>query len=809
MTQHSDDQNDDSNSEGLSPKRLKRRAFLSGLAVGAATVGVAATGAHVANTKARALMTPKALPEGEAAQVALSFQDSRPATASKVKAKEGAPNVVVILLDDCGFSDLGCYGSEIKTPAIDTLAKTGLQYTNFRTCSMCSPTRASFLTGLNHHSAGMGWLADIDAGYPGYRGDLTHEAATLAEVLQAAGWSTFLSGKWHLNNAHTTGANGPYDNWPTQRGFDRAYWFQGHSTDYFKPSELFDGIAPVEPPDTPDYFVCDDLTDRAITYIRTQQALEPGRPFYLHLAYPGPHSPLQARARERDAYKGQYDKGWDIVRAERLARQKALGVMPDTVELPPLSFGSDSWDKLPEAHKKITARYMEVYAGLMSNMDANIARLMNSLEELGVRENTIVVLFSDNGGSPEGTPTGTPNVFAPAFGRPIPVEEAAQLYDVLGEEGTYPHYPMGWASASNTPFKMYKQYAHLGGVADPLIVSWPKGIAAQGELRDNFVHVVDLFPTLLEATGVERPTVYKGQAQKPIEGQSVLPTFSKPESPTRSEQYFELGGHRAYMENNWRAVARHTRGKPFEDDVWELYDLSKDPAEGTDLANQFPEVVERLKNKWLQAAQQYNVLPLDDRNLVLRLVQDRQEKGLRARWDFYPPVERLARDVAPIVCGLSHTIELECERSNVAGDGVLLAQGAKYAGWVLYIQDGKLCYEQSLVPYVERMESSGVLPEGKLKIRYQQRMTGRPFDGEGALFVNGQQVARHTFKRVLFSTSYDGFTVGSDLGNQVSTRYKGPNPFQGKLGKVTIDVDTSKVNPVEMLRFLSQMGLNV
>ncbi len=795
--------------EQLADKRMKRRAFLSGLAVGAATVGVAATGAHVVNNKARSLMTPKALPEGEAAQVALSFADSRPASTAYPKAKAGSPNVVVIMLDDCGFSDLGCYGSEIKTPAMDNLAEQGLRYTNFRTCSMCSPTRASFLTGLNHHSAGMGWLADIDAGYPGYRGDLTHEAATLAEVLQAAGWSTFLSGKWHVNNAHTTGANGPYDNWPTQRGFDRAYWFQGHSTDYFKPSELFDGVAPVEPPNDPDYFVCDDLTNRAITYIRTQQALEPGRPFYLHLAYPGPHSPLQAPAHERDAYKGQYDVGWDVIRAERLKRQKALGLLPDTVELPPLSRGSDSWDKLPEEHRKITARYMEVYAGLMTNMDKNIARLMQSLDELGLRENTIVVLFSDNGGSPEGTPTGTPNVFAPAFGRPVPVEEAAKFYDTLGEEGTFPHYPMGWASASNTPFKMYKQFAHLGGVADPLIVSWPKGISAKGELRNNFVHVVDLFPTLLQATGVERPAVYKGRVQKPIEGQSVFATFEQMDAPTRDEQYFELGGHRAYKEGNWRAVAQHTRGQPFEDDVWTLYDLSKDPAEANDLAAQFPDVVQRLKDKWLAAAQKYQVLPLDDRNLVLRLVQDRQEKGIRAKWEFHPPVERLARDVAPIVCGLSHSIEVQCERKPGAGDGVLVAQGAKYAGWVLYIKDGKLFYEQSLIPYIERIETSQALPEGPLTIRYVQDMSARPFDGTGSLWVNGQQVAKHTFKRVLFSTSYDGFTVGSDLGNQVSTHYEGSNPFQGHISRVLIDVDNRPTNPVETLRFLNEMVLNV
>lgn len=791
----------------------KRRAFLQGMAVGAVGAGAIGAGVNVVSNKAKALITPKPVEAGAPAEVGLSFKDSRPSYGVHRKPKAGSPNVVAIVLDDCGFSDLGCYGSEIKTPAVDALAKSGLQYTNFRTCSMCSPTRAAFLTGLNHHSAGMGWLADIDAGYPGYRGDLTKEAATLAEILQERGWSTFLVGKWHLNNAHTTGANGPYDNWPTQRGFDRAYWFQGHSTDFFKPSELFDGIAPVEPPEDPNYFANDDLTDRAITYVRTQKALDPDRPFYLHLAYPGPHSPLQSKPEDRDAYKGLYDQGWDVVRAARLEAQKKLGVMPDTVELPPLSFGSEAWEKLPEAHKKIMARYMEVFAGQVSNLDQNIGRLLQSLEDIGERDNTIVVLFSDNGGSGEGTPTGTPNVFAPAFGRPVPVEEAAKFYDILGEEGTFPHYPMGWASTSNTPFKTYKQYAHLGGVADPLLISWPKGIQAKGEagqnLRHNFVHVIDLLPTLLEAMGVDRPEVYKGQKQKPIEGQSVAGTFKAADAPTRTEQYFELGGQRAYMDGNWRLVTRHERGSNFEDDVWELYDISKDPAESKDLAKDNPDVVQRLKDKWLAAAQKYDVLPMDDRNLVIRLAQDRLAKGIRSKWVFHPPVERLARDVAPIVCAFSHTIEIELERLPGKGDGVLVAQGAKYAGWVIYIQDGILHYEQSLIPYVERFQSSSALPEGKLTVKYIQKMTGRPFDGEGALYVNGSKVAAHKFKRVLFSTSYDGFTLGSDLGNQVSTRYKGPNPFQGKLGKVSIETDTSPTTPIENLRFLREMKITI
>lgn len=791
------------------PSNQKRRAFLGGLAAGAAGATAATMGVQAVSDKAKSMITPKPVAEGQPAVVGMTFKESRPANTARKTKRPGAPNVVAIVLDDCGFSDLSCYGSEIQTPAMDSLAQRGLQYTNFRTCSMCSPTRAAFLTGLNHHSAGMGWLADMDSGYPGYRGDLTHEAATLAEVLKDEGWSTMLVGKWHVNSAYSTGANGPYDNWPTQRGFERAYWFQGHSTDFFKPSELFDGVSPIEPPDDPNYFVNDDLTQRAITYVRTQKSLEPDRPFYLHLAYPGPHSPLQSKPEDRDLYKGVYDAGWNAIRQARLDRQKARGIMPDTLELPALSFGAEDWDTLSPQQRTLYARYMEVYAGQMKNLDDNIGQFLQSLAEIGELDNTIVLLFSDNGGSGEGTPTGTPNVFAPAFGRPVPVEEAAKLYDIMGEEGTFPHYPMGWACVSNTPYRNYKQYAHLGGVADPLLISWPKGISDQGQLRTQFVHVIDLFPTLMEVLQVERPDAYNGIALKPVEGQSIAATFSQATATTRSEQYFELGGQRAYLEGNWRLVTKHERGTDFDKDQWELYDLSTDPAELNNLAAQHPDVVERLKTKWLEAAQKYQVLPLDDRNLVIKLVQDRQQYGLRPKWVFYPPIERLARDIAPIVCALSHTIDIQIDRPNGNEDGVLIAQGAKYAGWVIYIQNGVLHYEQSLTPYREAMQGSTTLPAGPLTIRYQQRMTGRPFDGEGALFVNGAEVARHKYERVLFSTAYDGFTIGSDLGNQVSTRYQGHFPFTGNITKVEIDIDTSPGTPLEMLRFINQMVLNI
>lgn len=486
-------------------RKLDRRSLLVGGAVGVGVAGAAAVGARAIEGRARQLKTPKAVAKGEAAEIAESFADSRPMDVNDKGWRDGAPNVVAILLDDVGFADLGCYGSEIPTPAIDALAAAGLRYSNFRTTAMCSPTRAAFLTGLNHHSAGMGWLADIDSGYPGTRGDLTHDAATVAEILGDAGWSTFLCGKWHVNSGHSTGANGPYRNWPTQRGFDRAYWFQGHSTDYFHPSELFDGVAPVEPPTTPDYYVNDDLTDRAMAYLGTQQALEPGRPFFLQLAFPGVHSPLQVRRAEREKFRGAYDAGWDAVRSARLQKQIELGIMPAGTKLPALSSGAKPWADVPAADRALYARYMEIYAAMLANIDANIGRLLVRLEQLGVRENTLVLLFSDNGGSAEGTETGTPNVFAAAFGRPVPVAEAQKLIDVMGEDPTFPHYPIGWTNASTTPFRLYKQFTHLGGVADPLLVSWPKAMPQKGAVRSQFVHVIDLLPTILEVAEVKPP----------------------------------------------------------------------------------------------------------------------------------------------------------------------------------------------------------------------------------------------------------------------------------------------------------------
>ena len=785
--------------------KLDRRSLLTGAALGAGGVAALAAGGAKLQDMQRKFATPKPVAEGGAPEVELSFADSHPAYQKPRSAPTGAPNIITIILDDVGFSDLGCYGSEIPTPAFDALAAQGLRYANFRTTAMCSPTRAAFQTGLNHHSAGMGWLADIDSGYPGYRGDLTHDAATLAETLREAGWSTLHVGKWHLNNNSSTGATGPYDNWPTSRGYERAYWYQGHSTDYFKPSELFDGVAPVEPPNTPDYYVTDDFTDRAIQYIGTQHAMAPEKPFFLTLAFSGAHSPLQVRGRDRDRHKGNYDAGWDVIRAARLEKQCKMGLLPETTKLPPLSFGANPWDTLTPLQKHLYARYMEVYAGIISSMDDNVGRLMAALEELGVRDNTLVLVFSDNGGSAEGSETGTPNIFATAFLRPVPIEQAAAFYDVMGEDATFPHYPMGWACASNTPFRKYKQYVHLGGIADPFIVSWPARVKDHGAIRQQFVHVVDLFPTILEAAGVQRPATYQGRPQKPIEGASAFATLGSVTAPTRTEQYYELGGMRAYQSGTWRLAADHDRGGDFSKDHWSLYDMSHESNELTDLSAQHPKIAADLKAKWDAAALRYGVLPLDDRALIVKMVQDKQRRGTRANWDLRPPIERMAHDVAPAVCGQNHTIDIDLIRPPGQGDGVLIAGGSKHAGYTLYILDGRLIYETSLIPWVERIEAPTKLPDGKLQIRYEQKMTQRPFDGGGALFVNGGKVAEHTFDRCLLATSYDGVSIGADLGNQVSQDYKGATPFQGTIERVRIHIDGHDPTLLEMARFMREL----
>ena len=443
---------------------------------------------------------------------------------------------------------------------------------------------------------------------------------------------------------------------------------------------------------------------------------------------------------------------------------------------------------------------------MIAAIDRNVGRLVDALKAIGQLDNTLLMIFSDNGGSPEGTPTGTPNILASALNGGVPLDEAEKLHDVMGEYGTFPHYPMGWANASNTPYRLYKQYTNLGGVADPLVVHWPARIKDKGAVRHQFVHVVDLHPTLLDAAGVKRPETYRGLPQKPLEGASALATLASPTAPTRKEQYYELGGFRAYQDGDWRLVSVHKRGQAFGSDHWALYNMVSDPTEMHDLSAQRPDVARALLDKWNAAAVRYNVLPLDDRNLIIKMMQQRM-KGLKPHWAFHPPVDVLPADVAPMVFGQDHVIEVEFDRPHDVRNGVLVSQGSAPAGYSLFLQEGRLIYETSLAPWRERIDG-GPVPVGRVKVRFEQKMKERPLQGAGLLFVNGEARAEHVFRHAIVSGSYDGFAIGQDPAGQVSNSYSGPSPYPATIHKVVIDIHASAPTPLETLHFIERMKIN-
>lgn len=781
---------------------VDRRALLGGAAAIGAAAGLGGAAAAQPADGYRKPIFP--------GKMAATVDAATPFYPAEAKPAAGSPNILVIILDDIGFSDLGCYGSEIPTPNIDRLARGGLKYTNFRTTAMCSPTRAALMTGLNHHSAGMGWLADADIGFPGYRGDLTHEAPTMAEILRDGGYSTYHVGKWHVNAERSNGPLGPTDNWPNARGFDRAHWFMGHSADFFAPADLYEDNSALTGDLPEDYYTTDAFTTKAMAYLNQQASLDPDKPFLLQLAYNAAHSGLQARPEDRDRFKGAYDIGWDAIRDRRLARQKDLGILPPDAVLPPRNPGIKAWSDLSDKERRVYARYMEVYAGIIHRLDVNIGRLIEFLETRKLIDNTLVVLFSDNGASPEGTPDGTPNLLATAGGIALDLDEALSLYDQMGDGDTYPHYPMGWGMASNTPFKMYKQYTFLGGICDPLILHWPAGIKAYGQTRRQFTHVIDILPTVLDVAGIAAPARYNGRAAKPIEGASFRATFADQAAPpARTEQYFEMGGQRAYHADGWEAVALHDRGKPYDSDVWALYDLAGDPTQIRDLSQMHPDRLADLKARFIAAAERYDVFPLDDRNVVLKIIAERQRHPARPHWEFFPPFDPISAGTGPQPGGRSHRIAVTIDRASTDQQGVLVALGNMYAGWVLYVRDNRLHYEHNHIPRFDGFSISEPLPAGRITVEFAMAMTERPFVGTGNLSVEGKVMATHPFKRVLFAAPFEGITIGRDGRGRVSRSFRGANAFQGRIEKVVFDIDTAPPTMQEIRRFLLSMQITI
>ena len=645
---------------------------------------------------------------------------------------DGAPNVVFIVLDDTGFAHLGCYGSDIETPNMDRLAAGGLRYNNFHTTALCSPTRACLLTGRNHHSVGVGRITEITSGFPGYYGQVTDRAATIAEVLRSQGYNTIACGKWHLlPNSHTSAA-GPFDHWPLGRGFDHYYGFLGGETDQWRP-DLAMGNERILPPDRPDYHLTEDLVDHAIGFVRGQKSLAPEKPFFLYLAFGATHAPHHAPKEFIEKYRGRFEDGWDAARERVFARQKQMGVVPLETELAPRNDGVKAWEDLTDNERRLFARMEEVFAGFLDHTDTHIGRLLAFLEEIEQFENTLIVLISDNGASQEGGPIGQPEqiYFNTVTGGAIDltVEDMLEHIDELGGPLHHNHYPTGWAQAGNTPLKRYKQNTHGGGIRDPMIVHWPTRIKDGGAIRNQYHHVSDVTPTVLEAIGIQAPSVHRGIEQMPIEGTSFAYSFDAPDEPTRKEtQYYEMLGHRAIWHDGWKAVAFHPPGQSFDNDRWELYHLDNDFSEASDLAVEHPERLRELVDLWWDEARKHNVLPISD---MMTSGFSRPGGGAPKRAFTLYAGATVPSMAAPNAANRSHRITAHVARDDTRQEGVLVAQGGRHGGYTLYVKDNRLVYEYNFLGISSCVIRSDAEAAGR-RCRTALRLPRRPATARGS-----------------------------------------------------------------------------
>ncbi|GAT72414.1 arylsulfatase [Microbacterium sp. HM58-2] len=623
--------------------------------------------------------------------------ESEPWWPAPVRAGEKAPNIIVMLIDDLGFSDLGPFGGEIDTPHIDALAAEGWTFTNYRTAPMCSPARAALLTGLNPHRAGFGFVAHIDPGYPGFTCELPADAPTLAESLRAGGYATFMVGKWHLTLESRLHDGADRSTWPLQRGFDRYFGSMDGFTSLHHPHRLVQDNAVVDIREFPEgFFLTDELTDRAIGMIDDLRVNDPDRPFFLYYAHTSVHGPIQAKDADIEKYRGRYEAGWNALREERFARQRERGIVPAHAVLPDdrLADGDriPRWEALGDDERRLFARHMEVYAAAVDEIDQSVGRLLERLERSGERENTIVVLASDNGGTAEGGPSGTRSYFA-QFGTHggMPegwVTDVPRDIDEIGGPRLFGQYPTGWARVSNTPFRSFKATTYEGGVHAPLIVSWP-GAPMAGGLRDQFVFVSDLAPTLLDLAGVPALAERGGRPAQEMDGDSIAGVLADPAGPGRDVQYFECVGRRALVEGDWKALSpiAPTSAEGASGGTWELYDLASDPTETEDLAAVAPERVARMAERWRTEAWRNTVFPLDDDGSLFRLRPDTEEplSGPVDLVPFRPPLERFRSAKLTVLRSFAIEVDLEAGEGTA---GVVVAHGDQGGGYLLAIDEG-------------------------------------------------------------------------------------------------------------------------
>lgn len=742
----------------------------------------------------------KTYPEGTPfnGKIGRTLADSEPAWPLPAQASPGSPNVMVILLDDVGFAQLGCYGSDIRTPHFDRLAARGLRYRDFHTTAVCSPTRASLLTGRNPHSCGVGLIQEAATGFPGYDGHIPKSRAFISEILLAQGYATFALGKWHLTSASECAAGASTARWPLSRGFERFYGFLGGKTSQWAPALVRDNHC-IEPPKRPEegYHLNADLADQAISNITDLRAVSPEKPFFMYYCPGAGHSPHHVEQEWIDRYRGHFDNGWDHWREAVFKRQLEMGIIPPGTQLASRPDQVKPWDSLSESARRLYARQMEVYAAFLEQTDHHIGRVLDFLEQAGELDNTLIFLASDNGASAEGGEHGQFNSAQFANRVEASVEEQLAQVDDWGSVKSYPNYAWGWAWAGNTPLRRWKRYLHQGGMSDPLIVHWPQGIAARGEVRGQYLHAVDVAPTILEVLGITEPTVVNGVPQRPIEGVSFAHTFSAPDAPTRKEvQYYEMIGSRALWMDGWKAVVEQPQGEYLTEEMlaqqrWELYHVAEDFSESFDLAEKHPERLAAMIEQWWVEAGKYDVLPLDSR-LQSRMSERKPAARPGGNEFIYFPGGAPLFDLAAVdVKNRSHTISAEVEIPPSGAEGVLLAHGSWFAGYSLYLKGKRLHYVHNYLGLSEyRVSSSERVPPGKHVLQMRFTRTGENM-GRVSLHIGTRQVGEGEVPRTVphvIEMSSEGLCCGWDSGLPVTPDYQAPFRFTGRITRVVVRV---------------------
>jgi len=667
---------------------------------------------------------------------------------------------------------------------------------------LCSPTRASLLTGRNHHAVGMGTLANFDMGYPGYRGMITKDAALMPEILRGVGYNSFAVGKWHLTPMHHTGPSGPFDQWPTQRGFDRYYGFMDGAMNQWEPF-LTEDNHHVATPDDPDYHLSTDITNHALSMITSQKSLAPEKPFFLYMAFGAGHSPHHVPKEMIDEYVPIFEKGWDVTRDERIARQKAMGIIPQDTVLPPRNPGVRAWTELNADEKRLFVRFQAAYAALLTHTDQQIGRVIDTLETIGQLTNTIFIVMSDNGASQEGSQFGTMHQGRYFERAPMTLEQSIEKIDEIGETQWFNNYPLGWAMAGNTPCKFYKQNTHGGGVRDPLVMHWPAGFdkSEAGTLRHQFHHVSDVSPTMLEVIGVGLPKTMNGVDQMPLHGTPMTYTFAGASAPTKKKvQHFEMLGHRGIVADGWKAVTLHLPRTTMDQDVWELYDLNTDFSETNDLAAANPDKLRELEALWWEEAAKYKVLPVDDGS------GSRLRRPVRKKFVLWPGLERVPSDAAPRLTNTSYTIDAHITVPANGCEGVLMSEGDRWGGYVMFVQDGKPCFHYHFP--LERHEVRGTqnLTPGDHVITWKLTKVERA-SGHGTLSVDGVEVASVDIPRIIRGwMPFNGLHVGRNNGAPVGTTYESPFPFTGTLHRIEVELLDRVPGPDRDIEMRSEMG---